>query len=271
MSNLPEKVITIKDAVVSYRADVVLNRISLEVDEGEFVGIAGPNGAGKTTLLTLINGLADLVEGSVRVLGHERFPRGGFVPRKSIGYVPQNTVVDPKMPIRVYEVVLGGRYGRLGLFKRPGKKDFERANEAMQMVGVYKLRKRPIGCLSGGERQKVLIARVIAQEPKILLLDEPTSSLDYRAQGEILDLIRKIHDKYALTTLLVTHDLSALPRVCDRILLMKGGKIIFDDHRDKVLNDDSLSCVYDMPIDATDLMPEQLLSLKEGESVYLKS
>jgi len=260
MSNVSEKVIIIKDAVVSYRANVVLRHVNLEVAEGEFVGIAGPNGAGKTTLLTLINGLAELVEGSVRMLGHERFPRGGFVPRKLVGYVPQNTAVDPKMPIHVQEVVLGGRYGRLGFFKKPGKKDFEKANEAMQMVGVYKLRGRPIGCLSGGERQKVLIARAIAQEPKILLLDEPTSSLDYKAQGEILDLIRKIHNKYSLTTLLVTHNLSVLLRVCDRILLMKDGKVVFDDHRDKVLKDDSLGCVYDMPINAMDLMAGQLLS-----------
>ncbi|HDP69594.1 MAG TPA: metal ABC transporter ATP-binding protein [Actinobacteria bacterium] len=271
MSNKPQKAIVIKNAVVSYRADVVLHHVSLEVGEGEFVGIAGPNGAGKTTLLTLINGLAELVEGSVCIFGHERFSRGGFIPRKLIGYVPQNTAVDPKMPIHVHEVVLGGRYGRLGLLKRPGKKDFEKAEEAMEMVGIYMLRKRPIGCLSGGERQKVLIARAIAQEPKIMLLDEPTSSLDYRAQGEILNLIRKIHDKYLLTTLLVTHDLSALPRVCDRILLMKSGKVVFDDHRDKALDNDSLSRVYNTPISVAGLMAEQLFFSKEGESSFLIS
>ena len=112
-----------------------------------------------------------------------------------------------------------GRYGVLGLFRRPGKHDREIVDEMLELVGMTHLSGRPIGHLSGGEQQRVAIARCLAQEPELFLLDEPTASLDWKAKAEILELVRKIHDTRQLTTLFVTHDLSALPVACDRVVL----------------------------------------------------
>ena len=215
----------IESAVVSYREHVALRDVSLEIKKGEFVGIIGPNGAGKTTLTHLINGLGKLVQGRVWVLGHSI--SGGSVNgiRKRVGYVAQLQNIDPRMPISVEEVVMVGRYGQLGLFRRPHKADRDIVDKMLELVGMSHLAKRPIGHLSGGEQQRVAIARALAQEPEMLLLDEPTASLDWRAQGELLELVRKIHETQNLTTLFVTHDLNALPDTCDRVVLMKEGKI----------------------------------------------
>ena len=240
-------IISIKNAVVSYREDVALRGVSLEVKAGEFVGIIGPNGAGKTTLLTVVNGLGRLLSGKVRVLGHYLTAGNGHSLRKKVGYVPQVQDIDPRMPMSVREVVMIGRYGLLGLFRRPGKHDWEIVDEVLELVGMTHLARRPIGHLSGGEQQRVSIARCLAQEPELFLLDEPTASLDWKAQSEILELVKRIHDSRRLTTLFVTHDLDALPHTCDRVVLMKDGLIMADGTPDQLISTDSLSRLYDMP------------------------
>ena len=120
-------------------------------------------------------------------------------------------------------------------------------DEALELVGMTELAQRPIGNLSGGEQQRVAIARCLAQEPKIFLLDEPTASLDWKAQTEILELVKQIHDSRNLTTLFVTHDLDALPHTCDRVVLMKDGLILDDGPPDQLISTDSLSRLYNMP------------------------
>lgn len=244
-------IIKIKQAVVLYREDVALQGVSLEVRKEEFIGIIGPNGAGKTTLLTLINGLGKLLEGDVWVMGHHLTPGNGNKLRKQVGYVAQLQNIDPRMPISVREVAMIGRYGRLGLFHQPGRTDWKLVDDALEMVGMTHLAQRPIGHLSGGEQQRAAIARCLAQQPKIFLLDEPTASLDWRAQGEILELVRTIHDEQKLTTLLVTHDLNALPSTCDRVILMKQGKIWGEGKPETVLREDTLSQLYGTPIRIT--------------------
>jgi len=245
-------VINIKDAVVSYREDIALQGVSLEVKSEEFVGIIGPNGAGKTTLLTIVNGLGKLLSGRVWVLGNYLTPGNGHSLRKKVGYVPQVENIDPRMPMNVREVVMIGRYGILGLFRKPGKHDWEIVDEMLELVGMSHLAQRPIGHLSGGEQQRVAIARCLAQEPELFLLDEPTASLDWKAQTEILELVKRIHDSRRLTTLFVTHDLNTLPVACDRVVLMKEGLIKAEGPPDKLLTDDNLSQLYDMPISAVE-------------------
>jgi len=240
-------VINIEDAVVSYREDIALRGVSLKVGSGEFVGIIGPNGAGKTTLLTVINGLGKLLSGRVRVLGNSLSRSNGHSLRKKVGYVAQVENIDPRMPMNVREVAMIGRYGVLGLFRRPGKHDWEIVDEMLELVSMTHLARRPIGHLSGGELQRVAIARCLAQEPRLFLLDEPTASLDWKAQAEILELVKKIHDTRQLTTLFVTHDLDALPHTCDRVVLMKDGLIVGDGTPDQLISTDSLSRLYDMP------------------------
>jgi len=241
-------VIKIENAVVAYREDVALRGVSLEVKSGDFVGIIGPNGAGKTTLLTIVNGLGRLLSGRVWVLGNYLTAGNGHSLRKKVGYVPQVERIDPRMPMSVREVVMIGRYGLLGLFRRPGKHDWEIVDEVLELVGMSHLTQRPIGHLSGGEQQRVAIARCLAQEPEIFLLDEPTASLDWKAQSGIIELVRQIHDSRYLTTLFVTHDLSALPLACDRMVLMKQGLIWGEGSPSELLTDENLSQLYDMPI-----------------------
>jgi ABC-type Mn2+/Zn2+ transport system ATPase subunit len=239
--------IDIVNAVVSYREDVALRGVSLKVNRGEFVGIIGPNGAGKTTLLTVINGMGKLLHGQVSVLGYNLAGGNGHSLRKKVGYVAQAQNIDPRMPMNVREVAMIGRYGRLGLFKRPGKNDWNIIDTALELVGMTHLARRPIGHLSGGEQQRVAIARCLAQEPEIFLLDEPTASLDWKAKADILELVKRIHDERRLTTLFVTHDLDALPHTCDRVILMKDGLIVADGPPDKLISVASLSRLYNLP------------------------
>ncbi|MDO9332992.1 MAG: metal ABC transporter ATP-binding protein [Dehalococcoidales bacterium] len=243
--NIP---IEIENAVVSYREDVALRGVSLKVGAGEFVGVIGPNGAGKTTLLTVVNGLGKLVSGRVMVLGKPVVDGGRHELRRRVGYVAQIENIDPRMPMSVREVVMVGRYGLLGLFHRPGKHDWAIVDETLEMVGMTHLASRPIGHLSGGEQQRVSIARCLAQEPKLFLLDEPTASLDWKAQTEILELVKRIHNERHLTTLFVTHDLDALPHTCDRVVLMKDGLIIGDGTPDELISAESLSRLYNLPL-----------------------
>ncbi|UCH50556.1 MAG: metal ABC transporter ATP-binding protein [Chloroflexota bacterium] len=244
---MPNKVIQIENAVVSYRESVALRGVSLTVSQSEFVAIIGPNGAGKTTLLTIVNGLAHLLQGHVQILGQQVNGRDRYELRKQVGYVAQVETIDPRMPVSVREVVMIGRYGLLGLLRRPTRYDWLLVDEALEMVGMAHLAKRPIGHLSGGEQQRVAIARCLVQEPNIFLLDEPTASLDWKAQTEILELVKRIHNERRLTTLFVTHDLDALPHTCDRVVLLKDGLIVGDGAPDKLISTETLSRLYNLP------------------------
>jgi manganese/iron transport system ATP-binding protein len=256
-NNMDNTVIKIQDAVVSYREDVALQGVSLEVMKGEFVGIIGPNGAGKTTLLTVINGLGKLVQGQAWVLGSPLNGRNGSL-RKRIGYVAQVENIDPRLPINVRETVMVGCYGRLGLFHRPTRAQWETVDRVLEMVGIFHLRERPIGHLSGGEYQRAAIARVLVQQPEVFLLDEPTASIDQKAQREILSLIQLIHREYRMTTLFVTHDLRTLPHICQRLILMKEGKIWQQGSPESMLREEVLSELYGAPISVpNDIAPLQ--------------
>ncbi len=241
-----ETIIEIKDAWVSYREDVALRGVSLEVSRGDFVGIIGPNGAGKTTLLTLVNGLGRILSGEVRVLGNRVTRHGNHRLRCRVGYVPQVERIDPRMPVSVRDVVLMGRYGQMGLLRRPGTRDQQVVAEALKLVGMSHLARRPIGHLSGGEQQRVAIARALAQQPEIFLLDEPTASLDFRARSEIMALVRQIHLLKGLTTLYVTHDLTSLPENCNRVVLMRDGLIWGWGTPKDTLSNDNLSRLFDL-------------------------
>ena len=241
-------IIDIENAVISYREDIALRGVSLKIEEGEFIGIVGPNGAGKTTILTAINGLGKLVNGRVWVLDHYLKPGNGHWLRKKVGYVAQIQNIESRMPVNVREVVMMGRYGIMGLLKRPTRADWKIVDEVLELVGMTHLSERPIGHLSGGEQQRVAIARCLAQEPQILLLDEPTASLDWKAKTDILQLVKFIHTTRHLTTLFVTHDLGALPIACDRVVLMKEGLIWDKGTPDEIILDNNLSQVYDLPV-----------------------
>jgi ABC-type Mn2+/Zn2+ transport system ATPase subunit len=246
--------IEIEGATVSYRENIALRDVSLVVDKGNFVAVVGPNGAGKTTLLTLINGLGTLQRGTVRIFGNRLVPGTVNLIRRDIGYVPQHLNIDARMPIFAYDVVMLGRYARIGLFRNPGKEDHRIVNNICERVGIAHLRSKPIGHLSGGESQKVSLARALAQQPRALLLDEPTANLDPRAQREITEVIEHEYEHNRFTVFFVTHILSHLPPICSHAVLLKKGKIIAKGPIKEIFTKDRLAEVYEYSVDLPETM-----------------
>lgn len=249
-----ETAVSLRNVVVSYREDVALRSVSVDIREGEMVGIVGPNGAGKTTILTVINGLGRLLRGEAIVLGcamragrrGRDFRLSGAARRlrTQIGYVAQGQNVDPRLPVSVREAVMIGCYGRLGPWRRPSAHDRRMVDELIDLVGMAHLADRPFGHLSGGEQQRTAIARALAQDPRLLLLDEPTASLDWRSRREILDLVTNIHRRRRLTTLLVSHDPRETFDRCDRVILMRQGCIYAYGPPGEALSDANVFEVY---------------------------
>ena len=191
-----------------YGHNTALENVSLQVPAGDILGIIGPNGSGKSTLFKTALGLLEPWQGEVRVFGEPARSQ-----RFLVGYMPQMELVDWEFPVTVFDVALMGRYGRLGLFRRPSRVDRLAAEEALERTGVARLRKRLVGELSGGERRRVLLARAIANRPSLLLLDEPLSGLDATAQHQLLDNIRELQAD-GTTVVLSTHDLSCVSSAC---------------------------------------------------------
>ncbi len=200
-----------------------LHEVSLEVRRGEHVAIVGPNGAGKTTLLEVIDGLLPATRGTVRVLGNAMWP-GSHRLRQRIGYLPQDLFFPSDTPFLAEDVVLMGRFGRMGPLRLPRKADRAVAREAIDAIGVGEIARRPIGRLSGGQQRKVLLAHVLARDPELLLLDEPTANLDPEAKEEVARLILRLHRERGLTTLVVSHEQSPL-LAADWGLRLEGGRI----------------------------------------------
>jgi ABC-type Mn2+/Zn2+ transport system ATPase subunit len=225
----------------------ILDDVSLMVSGGEFFGILGPNGAGKTSLLNVIAGFEPF-SGELRVFGTVMGKNRNRESRLRIGYVPQIFDIDPSFPIRAIEAVMTGGYGRLGLFRKPDRKEREQALEIMRNMRVENLAWKPLGHLSGGERQKVSLARALYQEPEILLLDEPTSGLDIAIQKEFLDLICGIHANKKITVVIVTHDFNMLPERMARAVLIRAGKVIFDGGTESALTEKALTDLFNYPV-----------------------
>lgn len=239
--------------------NLLLDNIRLSVSSTEFVGIIGPNGAGKTTLLNVIAGFEQF-SGTLSLFGRQEARRRGRETRLRIGYVPQVFQIDPAFPILASEAVVTGSIGRLGLFRSPGRKEVERAMRLMEMMRMTHLADRPLGHLSGGERQKVSLARAILQQPDILLMDEPTANLDIAVQKEFLDLICEIHKQEGLTLLLVTHDFTMLPAAMRRAVLLNHGKTIYDGDIDTAMSSETLSRLFQYPLEAFDRNGKRFIS-----------
>jgi len=226
----------------------ILRDCSFSLSPGSFTGVLGPNGAGKTTLLKLCNALVLPAKGIVTCLGEKVSAKNARSLRKRIGYVSQFRSIDARQPITVFESVLSGTYGRLGLFHNPQKRERDLAYRALEAVSGAHLASRPLGHLSGGESQRIAIARALAQEPELLLLDEPTSSLDWHARREILHLIGVLQKQMALTVLMVTHELNALPELCDAIIFIKEGRIVWRGPVREGFSEARLSSAFDTPV-----------------------
>ncbi|MDR2075363.1 MAG: ABC transporter ATP-binding protein [Desulfovibrio sp.] len=226
----------------------VLADVRLTIRPGDFWGLIGPNGAGKSTLLGLFNGLTAYRSGRVEYAGRTVSPKSAAWARRSIAHVFQATDMDPKMPLTVFETVLAGTYGRLGLFKKPGKREKDLALRSLEAVGLAGLAGRPVGHLSGGERQRAALARALAQEPDLLLLDEPTASLDWQAQREILRTIDDLRRRFRLSVIMVSHDLNAVFHLAAKVAMLKDGRLIWSGPVEESMDPDRLGFLYSVPI-----------------------
>lgn len=238
----------LRHAGVQYGKRTVLHDISLEVCRGDFWTLIGPNGAGKSTLLGLFNGLTPRTRGEAHFKGQEISQNTARRIRFSIAHVFQATDLDPKMPLSVLEAVLSGTYGRLGLFKRPGKPERALALSSLEAVGLSALAARPIGQLSGGERQRVALARALAQQPELLLLDEPTAALDWQAQREILNVVADLREKLSLSVLMVTHDLNAVFSLARKVAMLREGRLFWQGDVAQAMDERLLTELYGVPI-----------------------
>ena len=229
-------------ATVSYPTRTALEDVSLQIEEGELIGIIGPNGSGKTTLLRAILGQVSPTSGTVQIFDcHCQELRCHH--RARIGYLPQMKTIDPNFPLSVFEAVLMGRYAGLGLLHRPGSSDHVIVREAVDEVGMTEFIDTPLGYLSGGQQQRVFIARALAQKPEVLLLDEPTTGVDATTQRSIIDLIQKLRDNLRLTILLVTHDINMISPIANRLALLKT-KLVAAGPPDEILTRSILTQVY---------------------------
>jgi iron complex transport system ATP-binding protein len=209
---------------LSYGGNKVVDDVSFSVEAGEFFMILGPNGAGKSSLLKLVSGIEKSQSGQINILGR---PKSTYSTRdlaKVIALVAQQAPID--FPFSVAETVLMGRSPHLGLLGIEGEKDYAIAREAMCFTGIEQFANRRLDQLSGGERQRVMIARAICQEPKIILLDEPTTALDPAHQLKIMDLMERFRQEKKITVIMVSHDLNLAALYSDRLLLMKNGRVV---------------------------------------------
>jgi iron complex transport system ATP-binding protein len=225
----------------------VLDAISLSIEPGALVGILGPNGSGKTTLLRLLSGTRRAASGRVLVDGQpiDALTRRQVAQR--IAVVPQETLLT--FEYTVLEMVLMGRHPHLGLFELEGPRDLAIAREMLRATGTDHLEARRFGTLSGGERQRVVIAAALAQTAGVLLLDEPTASLDLAYQLEIAALLSSLNRERRITIAVSTHDLNLAASVCRELVLLKNGRVLAQGPTERVLTAGNVRALYDVEAD----------------------
>ncbi len=224
------------DLSVRYESGYALDQVSFEVYKGERLAVVGPNGAGKSTLFKVIAGILPPTSGRIEIYG------GAPGEHICVAYVPQRSVVDWRFPVTVYDVVMMGRVGRIGLLRRPRREDHEKVRQTLERVGLSDLATRQIAQLSGGQQQRMFLARALAQEAELMLLDEPFTGLDLPAQNEILALLEQLQGE-GITIMVSLHDLNLAAQQFTRILLLNRTLIALGTPQD-VLNTQTLLAAY---------------------------
>lgn len=208
-------VVKLQDIWFSYDGNLALKDVNLEIEQGEFLGLIGPNGSGKTTLIKVVLGLVIPDRGTVEVFG--RPPNKLGPERRLIGYVPQKSQAEWNFPVSVFDVVMMGRYGQIGLFKRPSRADRAIVTQALEDVQMQDFARRQLAQLSGGQQQRVMIARALASQPRLLLLDEPASGVDIHGEEQFYSLLVNLKKERDLTIVVVTHDIAVVSSYVEKL------------------------------------------------------
>ncbi|HEY9515543.1 MAG TPA: metal ABC transporter ATP-binding protein [Gemmatimonadaceae bacterium] len=240
---------------LGYGRRPVLTDLTFHLPEGDFLGLVGPNGAGKTTILRAILGSLAPMSGTIQRADGLRF-----------GYVPQRDHVDYNFPLKVVDVVLMGRYDRVGLARRPSARDYEFAHDALEHVGIANLANEPLSALSGGQRQRALIARALVGEPNLLVLDEPTNGMDLVSTTQILALVRELHDTDGLTVLMVSHALNEVANYVERIALVLEGAFRLGPV-DEIMTEETLSAMYGIPVEVHSFTGHRMVLARHSTTV----
>lgn len=211
--------ISVTGATVTYRnGHTALRDTSFEIPTGTITALVGVNGSGKSTLFKAIMGFVRLAQGDIRVLD---LPAKTALKRNLIAYVPQSEEVDWNFPVLVEDVVMMGRYGHMGMLRIPRRADHEAVAAALERVGMSEFRRRQIGELSGGQKKRIFLARALAQDSRVILLDEPFTGVDVKTEEQIIALLRELRAE-GRVMLVSTHNLGSVPEFCDRTVLIKG-------------------------------------------------
>ena len=241
-----EPVMTLRNIGFRYGSNWAVRNVTLEIGGGELLGILGPNGSGKSTLLKIMDGILTPQEGetrlgdrSLRVLGRTDLAR-------KVAFVAQETSF--KFSFSVLEVVLMGRFPHLGRLRFEGKRDLDIVSRCLETVHALELADRSIHELSGGEKQRVLVARALAQEPDMILLDEPTSFLDIKFKKEIFELISSLTRDKKITVVVVSHDIDFASMYCQRLLVLKAGRMFKAGPPAEIITTRNIENVYDCPV-----------------------
>jgi manganese/iron transport system ATP-binding protein len=209
----------VKGATVTYRnGHTALRDASFQIPTGTIAALVGVNGSGKSTLFKAIMGFVRLAKGEIRVLG---MPVEEALRKNLVAYVPQAEEVDWNFPVLVEDVVMMGRYGHMGMMRLPKAADHDAVSKALARVNMSEFRKRQIGELSGGQKKRVFLARALAQDGRVILLDEPFTGVDVKTEDQIIKLLRELRDE-GRVMLVSTHNLGSVPEFCDRTILIKG-------------------------------------------------
>ena len=240
--------LSLSNVRVSRGGRTILEIDDLQISAGAFVGVIGTNGAGKTTLLKTCAGLIKPAQGAVRIDEVDLVKLGPWARcklRKRIGYIPQSAEYNADLPFTVREVVAMGRTSLKPLLVRLDRQDYAVVDCWVETLGLADRRDQTFRSLSGGEQQKVLIARAMAQEPEILMLDEPCANLDFNWKHQISEIVERLYRQTHVTVLMVSHETGVLPPACSRIVLFREGRIVADGEPDAVLSPEVLQRAYD--------------------------
>ena len=234
----------VKDVEFSYSSTPILKDVCMELAPSEIVGIVGPNGVGKSTLIRCIDRILAPQKGSILLDGQDMKEMDMMKVARHIGYVPQTST--SVFPATVFDMVLLGRRPHLGW--RSSEKDQEKVSEILELLEIKEFAMRDFGELSGGQQQKVLIARAFAQEPDVLLFDEPTSNLDIRHQLDVMEIIKRLVMGNEISAIMAVHDLNLASRYVDRVIMMNGGSIFSAGDPASVLSPKNIAFVYGVEV-----------------------